>query len=895
MNTAPPYRTPCGGFGPLNTTGIGCYQHKKKAEEDITIMSNVTTVDTSTPVQGTAGPPDSCSATRKPDRAIDGNCYAPPPIGTASGATTNTTGYDLGATIINLAAAGTGPIHPLNRIQFADDPNWYLVATGCGDVSTAGGHVHLFPPGLKQAMTPAAHAITLAAGKWDYSTCHKTGWKAVRADKTHHGSLPYDSCTCPQSATRYLHERRAISGSCTLTTYPYYKFNLSIIREAEVDKDTGIISLTDCTDGWTLDSETAEVEGYPRENYVMPWWPGWIGTPLACGNFVNVGWGEDQGLNTPSSPAGQLVLWATFAHNMPTGWRMGGRWVHATEFSVTITGVAEEGVETGWLGSLTFSGDLTDEYSVADCYADAVALLDYYPLTNDMVLPWRTDDLCARVPVVRRNEDATASPTDAMTGWGTCATWEDSSDFDGRILGIPNPPGYGINLPGQEQGHYAFGLLWDPASAATPGCWTPSGIPLAATWWSNAPDDGTSSASTASGGANYPPGAYSLMGRMTGGTFVYDGIMHVQKWAITKEADPSMNFFRPCGEDRMMVKEGEWECVSSVSLPTLTLFGTPTTPWPSGTLLGIAGVAGLADGVYTVSSQTGSTVVLQGAPDLKWSYGGYFNTEGGGWVAPIRWPTAWPICGRCDVSTVDLADSNTHLQFTLSTAAPWLRVGDLVDFVTYDTSFTPTVVLGSQTVVEIVSDTAFKVAGTSVPTVTGWYVISHGAPHYKWHDADPKGDFTLRAWTLNACDNTFDFACTPHCLRRTPCEPSVICFSPNESDVFPNGQTYGMGAPAHPNQIREWIAVPGIIDPLWQQPHGQCGGTDFTTECLGIHPPPLCAPPWVESLCAIPDGAPDMPAGILLPCPDYLPDPTKCQPLVPPGPGGSCAQLEVGI
>ena len=147
----------------------------------------------------------------------------------------------------------------------------------------------------------------------------------------------------------------------------------------------------------------------------------------------------------------------------------------------------------------------------------------------------------------------------------------------------------------------------------------------------------------------------------------------------------------------------------------------------------------------------------------------------------------------------------------------------------------------------------------------------------------------------NACADTFDFACTPHCLRRTPCEPSVICFSPNESDVFPNGQTYGMGAPAHPNQIREWIAVPGIIDPLWQQPHGQCGGTDFATECLGIHPPPLCAPPWVESRCAIPDGAPDLPTGILLPCPDYLPNPTKCQPLVPPGPGGSCAQLEVGI
>ncbi len=82
--------------------------------------------------------------------------------GTNSGATTNTAGYAIGATVITLASAGTGTILAGDVITFTGDSNKYLVTSGDTDVSN-GGTITLAAPGLRQAIPTSATAITTGA------------------------------------------------------------------------------------------------------------------------------------------------------------------------------------------------------------------------------------------------------------------------------------------------------------------------------------------------------------------------------------------------------------------------------------------------------------------------------------------------------------------------------------------------------------------------------------------------------------------------------------------------------------------------------------------------------------------------------------------------------------
>ena len=82
--------------------------------------------------------------------------------GTNSGSTTNNAGYAVGATVITLAAVGTGTILAGDVITFAGDSNQYVVASGDTDVSN-GGTITLAAPGLRKAIAASATAITTVA------------------------------------------------------------------------------------------------------------------------------------------------------------------------------------------------------------------------------------------------------------------------------------------------------------------------------------------------------------------------------------------------------------------------------------------------------------------------------------------------------------------------------------------------------------------------------------------------------------------------------------------------------------------------------------------------------------------------------------------------------------
>ena len=82
--------------------------------------------------------------------------------GTAASATTDDSGYAVGATVITLASAGTGTIVSGDVISFAGDSEKYVVISGDADVS-GGGTITLAAPGLRKAIAASATAITVVA------------------------------------------------------------------------------------------------------------------------------------------------------------------------------------------------------------------------------------------------------------------------------------------------------------------------------------------------------------------------------------------------------------------------------------------------------------------------------------------------------------------------------------------------------------------------------------------------------------------------------------------------------------------------------------------------------------------------------------------------------------
>lgn len=84
-------------------------------------------------------------------------------VGTNNGsASTDSSGYSVGATTITLASAGTGTIIDGDIITFAGDTNKYVVLTGDTNVAN-GGSIVLAEPGLRVAIAASPTVITTVA------------------------------------------------------------------------------------------------------------------------------------------------------------------------------------------------------------------------------------------------------------------------------------------------------------------------------------------------------------------------------------------------------------------------------------------------------------------------------------------------------------------------------------------------------------------------------------------------------------------------------------------------------------------------------------------------------------------------------------------------------------
>jgi hypothetical protein len=83
--------------------------------------------------------------------------------GAMASATVNNTGYAAGATVLTLAAAGTGLVVAGDIVTFAGDTNKYVIASVvfAGANPAAGDTITIQDPGLRVAMSTATKAITV--------------------------------------------------------------------------------------------------------------------------------------------------------------------------------------------------------------------------------------------------------------------------------------------------------------------------------------------------------------------------------------------------------------------------------------------------------------------------------------------------------------------------------------------------------------------------------------------------------------------------------------------------------------------------------------------------------------------------------------------------------------
>lgn len=82
-------------------------------------------------------------------------------VGTAASATTDATGYAVGATSITMADAGTGTIIPGDVIRFGSDTNQYVVVQGDSNVATGAGTLIIAEPGLRVAIAASTTNIVV--------------------------------------------------------------------------------------------------------------------------------------------------------------------------------------------------------------------------------------------------------------------------------------------------------------------------------------------------------------------------------------------------------------------------------------------------------------------------------------------------------------------------------------------------------------------------------------------------------------------------------------------------------------------------------------------------------------------------------------------------------------
>ena len=675
----------------------------------------------------------------------------------------------------------------------------------------------------------------------------------------------------------------------------------------------------DTCDESSWQAHNADAEGNPVVEESS-----WI---TGAGSFNGTWFGYDNDGNT----IGQVTITVSddsfyyYTYNAGSEGEAGGDWATSVTIQGTLSGsnTADDIQED--ITTLLDYWDFTDDALYpwrTDNYTSMAPLMSRNEVPSP-VAPGLSTPVNGS-PIDDCDGNAPGTPDWTPTYDQVAATDPNAATYDGSILGAPMPAGY--------QGYFDFGFVdygegglctwgfgWDAWQANS--SW---GIPLNATQWTNL-----------GLGVQFPPGAWifynlnpswlNCSGVPDGYTFSPETICVAQKWAETKMGFASYDFFRPAGDDRFAYDQTQVYSISnqvgSGTGAVLTLENTCDCSSAVGASCGSGGLTSAA-GLWGGSSVGGfyeitavSNVVTLGTKiyDVPSNWTGLNQSgDSANCFGKLRWSTGAgdppAILGRAAISDIaeyeSMADVTELTTDELPTLGLLISGNDLVDI--YDSGMT---LISGNLAVTRIDDTHFTVPVAVGTLIGATWIQSHGAPAYYWNDQYSKGDYVYTDWTWwprQICEanriNNVNTSCTgtegcfdcpdtvtPYeypfnefnqeagCVPFNPCNPSVLCISPND-ESFPNGTTYGFTTIDFDEQYGSgWQAEfqQVMVDLLWQEPHYPAQGSGCTSNPFnweedngtcqtGDNPKYFPMRPLVEARLTVPSGAPALPAGITL-------------------------------
>lgn len=606
-------------------------------------------------------------------------------------------------------------------------------------------------------------------------------------------------------------------------------------------------------------------------------------------------------------------------------------WVNTEHihYSFTSTTYTYEKDITG-AGSVSFdqtfheevNGSLSSPYTVDQVYDDLINLMSYYPLDDDVLLPWRTEsDLLG--PLVSYDE---------IGGTPIVGTCEDSILYTGKICGKPAPKGIDKVW---NPGHYNYNAC---DSTVTPGCWSKYvetygqysdyvGIPHATQWLNKWQE------------SQMPQGAfigwnffYTTPGSCGGSpTVIADDCMWSAKYAeIIIEPRKSYNYARPCGIDRYQISESAERCIVNIIGNTVDIetsgnaidISTGSYVWVCGTNThdGLWKADKITDYQIELTQLVISESLLNSKP---------IDNCGTGIIAKLKYQSLQPgICGR-----VDITNATNTTPITCSLMEPAYLSTD--DYVFVNDCVGNTAANGYHKII-VLDPSNIVLSGSSG---NGDYIANSGYMYcpfsidYKWNDTTSKNEYTTIEWKMDyrdrgefdritannvalsgqyECDmvtvcteqslptnprvyqsscsldvNVEDMTVETHCIKRNPCAPSIAYWSPN-NETFGNS----ISAKKHTWPTVKWDNLYGGImwnaivkqtddDYMWQAPPCPCDydgiEDDYTCTISWLQDDGTCNedglgysyykyPPQVEARAELPLGAPPLPVGKYLSC-----------------------------
>lgn len=565
----------------------------------------------------------------------------------------------------------------------------------------------------------------------------------------------------------------------------------------------------------------------------------------------------------------------------------------------TVAYVNETFAETYQLNAhstRTFSGQLTHSYTSAQVETDKLALLDFWPMGDDNILPWRTDTDVTMGPLISYNENLTNNVTIPQ------CSYVNSGLYDGNIMGKPLPAGYD--------------RWWNPAHpnykictfnngtedcrikyVESYGAWSTECHVKAATQWVNQ-NDKTMLPQPPFNGANFSWTTPSecnpeFEARIT------DNISWAGKYAEIIIDKPSFNFARPCGVDRLAISASSNRCIKSASIGdrTITLedYTGATSPFVTNDYAWICGMGTDWDGIWKVASSTAYDIILTSNQIASASHFPEqpFENCGTGMIGKMKW-YGMGVCGR-----VDIVDATPTIPVTCSLLEPsYFIAGDNVHI---SGSRGITSINGFWTIQQVL-DSSHVILSGSNGTSQSAYIPNSGqiygtwSPDYLWNDSGVKGDFVIRKWnskefrqlgeysrlaaqsasigTQTSCNNdldaldtsscaipfcppypTIDLAvCSQSCLAFNACKASVVYFSPVTESLLQTKYNYfyggwgdilcdGLYESMWNGQLVQYIA-----DPLWQRPPCPCFLVDVGPVEGPVDLRNICSGQWIEDV-----------------------------------------------